>query len=72
MHGEEGANHCPLWDYAVGKMGKIKNEIKKMLRQRIGRVECYLFYEKVTLKLGLQGKESEGKYSGRWYQVARD
>ena len=27
---------------------------------------CYLFYEKVTLKLGLQGKESEGKYSGRW------
>lgn len=35
MHGEEGANHCPLWDYAVGKMGKIKNEIKKMLRQRI-------------------------------------
>ena len=27
--GEEGADHYPLWDYTVGKVGKIKKWNKK-------------------------------------------
>lgn len=53
------------------KGGKIKNEINRMLRQRIRGGGLLHTLWKMTLKLRLQGEESEGKYSGSRQAVGR-
>lgn len=53
------------------KVGKIKNEINRMLRQRIRGGGLLHTLWKMTLKLRLQGEESAGKYSGSGQAVGR-